>query len=160
MSSECEANWAKSNFRFGIIGIVFIYHLIFNLWAHNLRAWCRGYYDFSCTNNCRYLFISIFYAVYRFPQAFLGYGLVGILWALTFPLYSIGPMWSHYTSMNLLMILFGLLIFMGLSGIQFLLNQTNRFHKTTSLIMAITPPWFWAITILTDLAITWLLGIA
>ena len=33
--------------------------------------------------------------------------------------------------------LFGLLIFMGLSGIQFLLNQTNRFHKTTSLIMAI-----------------------
>lgn len=73
-----------------------------------------------------------------FHRPFLGYGLVGILWTLTFPLLFhlsyVKPLYFYEFANDFL---FGLLIFMGLSGFQFLLGQPQRWHKTTSALLAI-----------------------
>ena len=124
MSSSLRQIGRNPIFRFGIIGIVLYIILIFNLRTHYTRLRCRGYYNFSGAHHCWHILISIFYGCTVFHRPFLGYGLVGILWALTFPLLFhwsyVKPLYFYEFANDFL---FGLLIFMGLSGIQFLLQS-------------------------------------
>ena len=84
------------------------------------------------------LLFQYFYGVYRFPRDLLGYGLVGILWALTFPLLFhwsyVKPLYFYEFANDFYL---KLINFHGIIGHSVLLNQTNPSVKTTSLIMAI-----------------------
>ena len=73
-----------------------------------------------------------------FHRPFIGYGLVGLLWGLTFPLLFhwsyVKPLYFYEFANDFL---FGLLLFMGLSGIQYFNNPNRTLSKITSAIMAL-----------------------
>jgi|GEM_PF-5665767 len=138
MSSSVRQIGRNPIFRFGIIGIV-LYIILFLIYEPiTLGLDVENITILAVPTIVGTFLFQYFMGCTVFHRPFLGYGLVGILWALTFPLLFhwsyVKPLYFYEFANDFL---FGLLIFMGLSGIQFLLNQTNRFHKTTSLIMAI-----------------------
>ena len=138
MSSSLKQIGRNPIFRFGIIGIV-LYIILFLIYEPiTLGLDVEDITILAVPTIVGTFLFQYFMGCTVFHRPFLGYGLVGILWALTFPLLFhwsyVKPLYFYEFANDFL---FGLLIFMGLSGIQFLLNQTNRFHKTTSLIMAI-----------------------
>ena len=138
MSSSVRQIGRNPIFRFGIIGIV-LYIILFLIYEPiTLGLDVEDITILAVPTIVGTFLFQYFMGCTVFHRPFLGYGLVGILWALTFPLLFhwsyVKPLYFYEFANDFL---FGLLIFMGLSGIQFLLNQTNRFHKTTSLIMAI-----------------------
>ncbi len=138
MSSSLKQIGRNPIFRFGIIGIVLYIALFFIYEPITLGLDVEDITILAVPTIVGTFLFQYFMGCTIFHRPFLGYGLVGILWALTFPLLFhwsyVKPLYFYEFANDFL---FGLLIFMGLSGIQFLLNQTNRFHKTTSLIMAI-----------------------
>ena len=93
MSSSVRQIGRNPIFRFGIIGIV-LYIILFLIYEPiTLGLDVEDITIFSCTNNCRYLFISIFYGVYRFPQAFFRvWPSRNLMGTYLSSFYSIGPM--------------------------------------------------------------------
>lgn len=73
-----------------------------------------------------------------FHRAFLGHGIVGLLWGLTFPiLFHLSytkPFYFYQFSNDFL---FGILLFMGLTGLQYFCTLPQRFTRSIALCFAV-----------------------
>lgn len=124
-------------FRYGIIGIV-LYILLFLIYEPiTLGLDVEDLSILTIPTIVGMFLFQYFMGCTVFHRAFLGYSLVGLLWALTFPLLFhwsyVKPLYFYEFANDFL---FGLLLFMGLSGFQFFISQSYRFHKLGSSILA------------------------
>lgn len=124
--------------RFGIIGIVLYIALFFIYEPITLGLDVEDITILAVPTMVGMFLFQYFMSCTVFHRAFLGYGLVGLLWGLTFPLLFhwsyVKPLYFYEFANDFL---FGLLLFMGLSGIQYLVTQTGRLQKLTSAILAL-----------------------
>ncbi|MDU6770052.1 MAG: arylsulfatase, partial [Veillonella sp.] len=124
--------------RFGIIGIVLYIALFFIYEPVTLGLDVEDITILAVPTMVGMFLFQYFMSCTVFHRAFLGYGLVGLLWGLTFPLLFhwsyVKPLYFYEFANDFL---FGLLLFMGLSGIQYLVTQTGRLQKLTSAILAL-----------------------
>ena len=120
--------------RFGIIGIVLYIALFLIYEPITLGLDVEDITILAVPTMVGLFLFQYFMSCTVFHRPFIGYGLVGLLWGLTFPLLF---HWSYVKPLYFYDFLFGLLLFMGLSGIQYLITQTGRFQKITSAIMAL-----------------------
>lgn len=124
--------------RFGIIGIVLYIALFLIYEPITLGLDVEDITILAVPTMVGLFLFQYFMSCTVFHRPFIGYGLVGLLWGLTFPLLFhwsyVKPLYFYEFANDFL---FGLLLFMGLSGIQYLITQTGRFQKITSAIMAL-----------------------
>ena len=124
--------------RFGIIGIVLYIALFLIYEPITLGLDVENITILAVPTMVGLFLFQYFMSCTVFHRPFIGYGLVGLLWGLTFPLLFhwsyVKPLYFYEFANDFL---FGLLLFMGLSGIQYLITQTGRFQKITSAIMAL-----------------------
>lgn len=124
--------------RFGIIGIVLYIALFFIYEPITLGLDVEDITILAVPTMVGMFLFQYFMSCTVFHRAFLGYGLVGLLWGLTFPLLFhwsyVKPLYFYEFANDFL---FGLLLFTGLSGIQYLVTQTGRLQKLTSAILAL-----------------------
>ena len=124
--------------RFGIIGIVLYIALFLIYEPITLGLDVENITILAVPTMVGLFLFQYFLSCTVFHRPFIGYGLVGLLWGLTFPLLFhwsyVKPLYFYEFANDFL---FGLLLFMGLSGIQYLITQTGRFQKITSAIMAL-----------------------
>lgn len=124
--------------RFGIIGIVLYIALFFIYEPVTLGLDVEDITILAVPTMVGMFLFQYFMSCTVFHRSFLGYGLVGLLWGLTFPLLFhwsyVKPLYFYEFANDFL---FGLLLFMGLSGIQYLVTQTGRLQKLTSAILAL-----------------------
>ena len=124
--------------RFGIIGIVLYIALFLIYEPITLGLDVEDITILAVPTMVGLFLFQYFLSCTVFHRPFIGYGLVGLLWGLTFPLLFhwsyVKPLYFYEFANDFL---FGLLLFMGLSGIQYLITQTGRFQKITSAIMAL-----------------------
>lgn len=120
MSSNLKQIGRNPIFRFGIIGIALYIALFFIYEPITLGLDVEDITILAVPTIVGTFLFQYFMGCTVFHRPFLGYGLVGILWALTFPLLFhwsyVKPLYFYEFANDFL---FGLLIFMGLSGIQF-----------------------------------------
>ncbi|WP_251422043.1 sulfatase-like hydrolase/transferase [Veillonella agrestimuris] len=138
MSSALAQIGRNPIFRYGIIGIV-LYIILFLIYEPiTLGLDVEDLSILTIPTIVGMFLFQYFMGTTVFHRAFLGYGLVGILWVLTFPLLFhwsyVKPLYFYEFANDFL---FGLLLFMGLSGLQFFISQSYRFHKVGSAILAI-----------------------
>ena len=124
--------------RFGIIGIVLYIALFLIYEPITLGLDVEDITILAVPTMVGLFLFQYFMSCTVFHRPFIGYALVGLLWGLTFPLLFhwsyVKPLYFYEFANDFL---FGLLLFMGLSGIQYLITQTGRFQKITSAIMAL-----------------------
>ena len=124
--------------RFGIIGIVLYIALFLIYEPITLGLDVEDITILAVPTMVGLFLFQYFMSCTVFHRPFIGYGLVGLLWGLTFPLLFhwsyVKPLYFYEFANDFL---FGLLLFMGLSGIQYLITQTGRFQKITSAVMAL-----------------------
>lgn len=125
-------------FRYGIIGIILFFILQSIYEPITLGLDVEDVSILSIPTIVGLFLFQYFMGSTLFHRAFLGHALVGIAWTLTFPLLFhwsyIKPLYFYEFANDFL---FGLLIFMGMSGLQFLATMWQKWVKTIAGIFAL-----------------------
>ena len=125
-------------FRYGIIGIITYIVLTLIYTPITLGLDVEDITILAVPTSVGLFLFQYFMGSTVFHRPFIGHGLVGILWMLTFPLLFhwsyIKPLYFYEFANDFL---FGLLIFMGCSGLHFLATFPQKWTKSISFIFSI-----------------------
>lgn len=139
MFTSLQQIWRNPIFKCGIIGII-VYILLSLIYTPiTLGLNVEDITVLAVPTIVGLFLFQYFMGTTVFHRPFIGHGIVAILWALTFPLLFhwsyIKPLYFYEFANDFL---FGLLLFMGMSGLQFLATLKQRWVKVSSLLFAIT----------------------